>query len=319
MMKAGKLTLNVFKTRNLLNKRRNYQPMLSSIVVSDNSEFFPEKSREICRTLSLESLYSRRNFLASGSFGEVHRVIRRSDGKCMAMKVVDLKEAHHNEHDMPVIIRRHKPSTDSVITVDQVFVERNQMFIVFDLMKGMDMLDYLLEIGPVSEELSSRLMTRILNCVKDCHDSGVAHLDVKPDNLMFRHEAKDGKIENINPEDLVLVDFGSSRLLGHEEEHLGIVQATGTVGYVAPEILADRGSLASDMWSVGVVAYMTMTGKMPFPMGRKGAESTLKGSFKQEEQWESLSPEAKDFVSNLLLVNPSDRMSVDQALNHEFI
>ena len=213
MIKAGKLTLNVVKTRNLLNKRRNYQPMLSSIVVSDNSEFFPEKSREICRTLSLESLYSRRNFLASGSFGEVHRVIRRSDGKCMAMKVVDLKEAHHNEHDMPVIIRRHKPSTDSVITVDQVFVERNQMFIVFDLMKGMDMLDYLLEIGPVSEELSSRLMIRILNCVKDCHDSGVAHLDVKPDNLMFRHEAKDGKIENINPEDLVLVELRSGNLL----------------------------------------------------------------------------------------------------------
>ena len=100
------------------------------------SEKLVDHSREISRTLSLESLYSTRNFLAAGSFGEIHRVVRKADNHHMAMKVLDLKEAHDNEHQMPVIVHNHHtPSNcDTVIKVDQMFVERNQMFIIFDLM-----------------------------------------------------------------------------------------------------------------------------------------------------------------------------------------
>mgnify|MGYP001198773001 FL=1 len=285
------------------------------------SEILVDHSREISRTLSLESLYSRRNFLAAGSFGEIHRVVRKADNHHMAMKVLNLKEAHDNEHQMPVIVHNHfSPSKcDTVIKVDQMFVERNQMFIIFDFMKGMDMLDYLLEIGQCTEDLSVRLIRRILKCVSDCHVAGVAHLDIKPDNLMFREEAEDGKLENFNPDGLTLVDFGSARLLSSEEEHLGVDQGTGTVGYVAPEILTDRGSIASDMWSVGVVSYMIMMGKMPFPMGQKGVEMTMKGKFKQDDKWHALSPCAKDFVSNLLVVDPSERLNVNEALEHSFL
>lgn len=293
----------------LMDARRSLQaPEIQSVA---------EHSREIARTLSLDSLYSTRNFLAAGSFGEIHRVVRRSDNHHMAMKVLNLKDAHDNEHEMPVIIHNHHSTpVDSVIKVDQVLVERNQMYIITELMKGMDMLDYLLEIGPCSEDLSCRLIRRILKCVSDCHNAGVAHLDIKPDNLMFREEAEDGNLDSVNADGLTLVDFGSARYLSSDEEHLGVNQATGTVGYVAPEVLADRGSIASDMWSVGVVSYMIMTGKMPFPTGQKGVEMTMKGDFKQDSKWHSLSSSAKDFISNLLVVDPFGRMNVNEALEH---
>lgn len=218
-----------------------------SIKISELDSF------KISRSFSFESMYSIENFLAQGSFGEVHQVVEREGGRDLAMKSVDLKESHENECETPVIVQRNRP-TDKIIKIEQYFRERGQLIIVLDLMKGCDMLDFMMDVGKFPENFAKKVTKRTLLALKDCHDAGVAHLDVKPDNLMFRNEFEgEISIQSAKPEELVLVDFGSARIMSEEEELLTLDQGTGTVGYVAPEVLKGRASTRSDMWSVGVL------------------------------------------------------------------
>lgn len=137
----------------------------------------------------------------------------------------------------------------------------------------------------------------------------IAHRDMKPENLMFKNKSDDS--------DVVLIDFGMSMEISKP-----VREKVGTAGYVAPEVLDGFHDFSCDMWSLGVILYIVMSGSMPF-YGQNENETLAmvrKADFDMSgHPWEYVSDEAKDLIRNLIQKDPSKRLTAEEALKHEWI
>merc|ERR1711879_310061 len=158
------------------------------------------------------------------------------------------------------------------------------------------------------------LVINIVSAVKYLHERGIAHRDLKPTNLLLK-----------NSEDLTnvkIADFGLSKIMG---DNTMMQTACGTPIYVAPEVLSGEAyEKEVDMWSIGVITYILLCGFPPFfddgsNMGEL-FEQIMAGEYDYpEEYWDEVSDEAKDLIDNLLLVDPEERFTAQQALQHPWL
>jgi calcium-dependent protein kinase len=149
-----------------------------------------------------------------------------------------------------------------------------------------------------------------LRAVNYTHSQQIAHRDIKPENILVRKRGEKCKVK--------IIDWGLGTLMGKGKAN----RVCGTPEYVAPEVLRGSYTLSCDMWSIGAIAYVMLTGEMPFVGSTqeetieavmKGAASTNIASFK------SLSLEARKFIMALLNKNPEKRMTASEALEHEWL
>ncbi|XP_012502435.1 PREDICTED: serine/threonine-protein kinase 17A isoform X2 [Propithecus coquereli] len=157
-----------------------------------------------------------------------------------------------------------------------------------------------------------RLMRQILEGVHFLHTHDVVHLDLKPQNILLTNESPLG--------DIKIVDFGLSRIMKNSEE---LREIMGTPEYVAPEILSyDPISMATDMWSIGVLTYVMLTGISPF-LGNNKQETFLNISQMNlsysEEEFDVVSESAIDFIKTLLIKKPEDRATAEECLRHPWL
>ncbi|XP_026770257.2 serine/threonine-protein kinase 17A isoform X3 [Pangasianodon hypophthalmus] len=162
------------------------------------------------------------------------------------------------------------------------------------------------------EEDVKRLMRQILEGVAFLHKNNVVHLDLKPQNILLTSDNPLG--------DIKIVDFGLSRMVSSNQE---IREIMGTPEYVAPEVLNyEPISTATDMWSIGVLAYVMLTGTSPF-LGADKQETFLNISqinvSYTEEELEWLDKAAIHFIKSLLIKEPEDRATAEQCLKHQWL
>ncbi|XP_008584432.1 PREDICTED: serine/threonine-protein kinase 17A [Galeopterus variegatus] len=155
-------------------------------------------------------------------------------------------------------------------------------------------------------------MRQILEGVHFLHTHNVVHLDLKPQNILLTSESPLG--------DIKIVDFGLSRVMKSNEE---LREIMGTPEYVAPEILSyDPISMATDMWSIGVLTYVMLTGVSPF-LGNNKQETFLNISQMDlsysEEEFDVVSESAIDFIKTLLVRKPKDRATAEECLKHPWL
>ena len=150
------------------------------------------------------------------------------------------------------------------------------------------------------------MIKQISIALRDCHDAGIAHLDIKPENIVLRKVTR-----NVKSAELVLIDFGHAK-----EIKSNLNGPTGSTMYAAPEILHDRIFYLnkSDAWSLGVVTYVLLEGKHPWD-GEDGSMEDVKRALKNVK-W---SDEARDFVSGFLEFDVKRRMSVRDAMEHDWL
>jgi serine/threonine protein kinase len=172
---------------------------------------------------------------------------------------------------------------------------------------------------PMTEVKAAHVTEKILSVVKYLHDNGVAHRDIKLENIMF-----DSK------ETIKLIDFGLANAYLNDD-FKNMTDKVGTLYSMAPEVLMESYDQRCDLWSVGVVAYLLLSGIQPFWGPKKSmpwAERRLEMmarikrceySSMNSYAWENISDEAKSFVKSLLKLNPDDRPSPEEALNSEWI
>jgi len=270
--------------------------------------------------------YTLSSEIGCGSSGVVHRAQRKKDNKWRAVKIVETNVFDSREIEMPIIVHSSGRARN-VFEIEDVFETGDKTHIVQGYYRGGDLLDFLLDHGHFNEREAGSIVQQVLQSIRSCHEMRVAHLDVKPENFVLRNplasrralgdffSARDDKDQEI-----VLIDFGCSRELpaGVDEESVASTYV-GTTGYVAPEILLSRAGFASDMWSVGVIAYMLLTGRTPFKTGQGGISEILGARFSTDGNWKELGDNAKDFVRGLLVKEPSGRMDVSEALEHPFV
>eukprot|EP01054_Gregarina_sp_Poly1_P010785 Gregarina_sp_Poly_1__10784@NODE_829_length_6100_cov_40_875849_g600_i0_p1_GENE_NODE_829_length_6100_cov_40_875849_g600_i0NODE_829_length_6100_cov_40_875849_g600_i0_p1_ORF_typecomplete_len552_score77_30Pkinase/PF00069_25/9_6e51Pkinase_Tyr/PF07714_17/2_6e29Pkinase_fungal/PF17667_1/6_6e02Pkinase_fungal/PF17667_1/1_1e10Kdo/PF06293_14/1_4e10Kinaselike/PF14531_6/0_0044Kinaselike/PF14531_6/0_00094EcKinase/PF02958_20/0_0018WaaY/PF06176_11/0_014APH/PF01636_23/0_31APH/PF01636_23/2_1e02_NODE_829_length_6100 len=242
------------------------------------------------------------------------------------------------------------PSHPNLLPFYGIFEDEKNYYLFFEQLHGGELFDFLLTESAVPEELCKHLVRQILLALEFLHGQSIVHRDVKPENLMFRFKRPanilsartdksgtcllDSLPDMLAPYELVLIDFDTCRMtdLGAEDYQEwvgGRRRLVGTYGYLAPEVLVGGDySPASDLWSVGVILYVLMTGIPPVPMGlMKNAKSSHDELKKLESKGIDFDfpplpdfPLARDLCSRLLEFHPGQRLaSATEALRHPWL
>ena len=197
-----------------------------------------------------------------------------------------------------------------VIKINEVFDSKKYILIVMEFVEGGELFERIVKKKIFSEYSASKIIKQLLESVAYLHELGILHRDIKPENILL---TDDSDIPNIK-----LADFGLSKLAcPNDMQNL----ACGTLGYVAPEVLSQTGyNYKVDLWSVGIISYLLLRGRLPFDHKEKQVliELTLRGKLSFEEPyWKSLTPFAIDFLTKILDKNPEKRLTSEEALNHQ--
>ncbi|KAJ6930084.1 CDPK-related kinase 5-like [Populus alba x Populus x berolinensis] len=211
-----------------------------------------------------------------------------------------------------VKILRALTGHDNLVHFYDAYEDHDNVYIVMELCEGGELLDKILARGgKYAEDDAKAVMIQILNVVAFFHLQGVVHRDLKPENFLFTSKDENSQLKAI--------DFGLSDFVKPDERLNDIV---GSAYYVAPEVLHRCYGTEADVWSIGVIAYILLCGSRPFWARTESGifRTVLKAdpSF-DETPWPSLSPEAKDFVKQLLNKDPRKRLTAAQALSHPWI
>jgi serine/threonine protein kinase len=228
----------------------------------------------------------------------------------------------------------------NVLGLQDVFEDDSSYYIVMKRCSGGELFDFLNSETDVPERECKRIMREILAAVDHIHSQGLIHRDIKPENIMF-HTERDGGSATPSPKEngtcrsIRLIDFDSALEMqgsaSPRQKHI-----VGTMGYIAPEALKGDCSPASDLWSVGIIMYMLMTGDTPYdeelldeaPKDTRCDSEAMDRLYTKLqrakidfecEPWPSF-PEARDLCQELLAFEPSDRSpSAMHALSHPWL
>ncbi|XP_051167068.1 serine/threonine-protein kinase D1 [Leptopilina boulardi] len=248
--------------------------------------------------------------LGSGQFGIVYGGIHRKTNRAVAIKVIDklrfpTKQEAQLKNEVAIL---QNLSHNGVVNLDRMFETPERIFVVMEKLKG-DMLEMILssEKGRLSERITKFLVTQILVALKHLHSKNIVHCDLKPENVLLSSDSDFTQVK--------LCDFGFARIIGERSFRRSVV---GTPAYLAPEVLRNKGYNRSlDMWSVGVIIYVSLSGTFPFNEDEDINEQIQNAAFMYPPYpWKEISSDAIDLINNLLQVKQRKRYTVDKSLQH---
>merc|ERR1712113_220781 len=201
----------------------------------------------------------------------------------------------------------------NIIKLYETFEDHRNIYLVMELCTGGELFDRIIEAGHFTEVQAAILVQQIIRAIFYMHENHVCHRDLKPENFLF--QSKDA----IEKPSLKIIDFGLSCKF---DQNQVLTTKAGTPYYVAPQVLGGKYDQLSDLWSVGVIMYVMLCGYPPF-FGETDAEVLSKvrlGNFSfNAADWKNVSEDAKNLIRMLLKMNPRDRYTAEQALNHDWI
>uniref|UniRef100_A0A673VUG7 Serine/threonine-protein kinase n=1 Tax=Salmo trutta TaxID=8032 RepID=A0A673VUG7_SALTR len=251
--------------------------------------------------------------LGSGQFGVVYGGKHRKSGRDVAVKVIDklrfpTKQESQLRNEVAILQSlRHL----GIVNLECMFETPEKVFVVMEKLHG-DMLEMILssEKGRLPERLTKFLITQILAALRHLHFKNIVHCDLKPENVLLASAEPFPQVK--------LCDFGFARIIGEKSFRRSVV---GTPAYLAPEVLLNQGYNRSlDMWSVGVIMYVSLSGTFPFNEDEDINDQIHNAAFMYPPNpWKQISPDATDLINNLLQVKMRKRYSVDKSLSHSYL
>uniref|UniRef100_A0A2K6EKL6 Serine/threonine-protein kinase n=1 Tax=Propithecus coquereli TaxID=379532 RepID=A0A2K6EKL6_PROCO len=209
---------------------------------------------------------------------------------------------------LQLISNLHHPG---VVNLECMFETPERVFVVMEKLHG-DMLEMILssEKGRLPEHITKFLITQILVALRHLHFKNIVHCDLKPENVLLASADPFPQVK--------LCDFGFARIIGEKSFRRSVV---GTPAYLAPEVLRNKGYNRSlDMWSVGVIIYVSLSGTFPFNEDEDIHDQIQNAAFMYPPNpWKEISHEAIDLINNLLQVKMRKRYSVDKTLSHPWL
>lgn len=251
--------------------------------------------------------------LGSGQFGVVYGGKHRKTGRDVAVKVIDklrfpTKQESQLRNEVAILQSlRHL----GIVNLECMFETPEKVFVVMEKLHG-DMLEMILssEKGRLPERLTKFLITQILAALRHLHFKNIVHCDLKPENVLLASADPFPQVK--------LCDFGFARIIGEKSFRRSVV---GTPAYLAPEVLLNQGYNRSlDMWSVGVIMYVSLSGTFPFNEDEDINDQIHNAAFMYPPNpWRQISSDAIDLINNLLQVKMRKRYSVDKSLSHAYL
>ena len=234
-------------------------------------------------------------------------------GAEVAIKIIDKAKVEDMQDIQREIEIMNMVDHPNVINLFEIFDEPKKMNLVLELVTGGELFDRIVAKGNYSEKDAATCMSQLCQALDYLHTKKIVHRDLKPENLLYASPADDANLK--------VADFGLARMLTAGDM---MKTACGTPGYVAPEILKNKGydSGAVDMWSAGVILYILLCGFPPF------YEEELPALFDQilharydfpSPWWDNISADGKDLVKKLLELDVKKRLTAAQVLAHPWM
>ncbi|XP_074495013.1 calcium/calmodulin-dependent protein kinase (CaM kinase) II beta 1 isoform X26 [Sebastes fasciatus] len=253
--------------------------------------------------------------LGKGAFSVVRRCVKLCTGQEYAAKIINTKKLSARDHQKlerearicrllkhPNIVRLH----DSIS-------EEGFHYLLFDLVTGGELFEDIVAREYYSEADASHCIQQILEAVLHCHQSGVVHRDLKPENLLLASKCKNAAVK--------LADFGLAiEVQGDQQAWFGFA---GTPGYLSPEVLRKEAyGKPVDIWACGVILYILLVGYPPFwdEDQHKLYQQIKAGAYDfPSPEWDTVTPEAKNLINQMLTINPAKRITAQEALKHPWV
>lgn len=254
--------------------------------------------------------------LGAGTFSVVREATHKATGERFAIKCI--KRAQLSADDLEALVAEVKILREMqhthIVKLYDVFQEDKYFFLVTEYMAGGELFERIVKKNFYSEREARDLVKVLLETIAFCHSANVVHRDLKPENLLLSSTEDDA--------DIKLADFGFAKK-ALEKGDAGLSTACGTPGYVAPEILMSKSyGKEVDIWSIGVITYILLCGYPPFHHDNQSMLFKLIKTGRYEfdsPYWDDVSAEAKHIISKMLLLQPAERWTALQLLEHPWI
>ncbi|KAL0966189.1 hypothetical protein UPYG_G00292080 [Umbra pygmaea] len=255
---------------------------------------------------------NRTEVLGGGRFGQVHKCMENSSGLTLAAKIIKARTDKEKEVVKNEITVMNHLDHANLIQLYAAYESRNDIILVLEYVDGGELFDRIIDENYTLMELDTVVFIRqICEGLQHMHKMYILHLDLKPENILCVSRVTN-KVK--------IIDFGLARIYKPREK---LRVNFGTPEFLAPEVVNyDFVSFNTDMWSLGVITYMLLSGLCPF-LGDDNNETmnnilACQWNF-EEAEFRDISEEAKDFISKLLIVNKSWRIGATEALRHPWL
>ncbi|XP_033951652.1 calcium/calmodulin-dependent protein kinase type II subunit beta isoform X3 [Gymnodraco acuticeps] len=253
--------------------------------------------------------------LGKGAFSVVRRCVKLCSGQEYAAKIINTKKLSARDHQKlereARICRLLKHS--NIVRLHDSISEEGFHYLLFDLVTGGELFEDIVAREYYSEADASHCIQQIVEAVLHCHQMGVVHRDLKPENLLLASKCKNAAVK--------LADFGLAiEVQGEQQAWFGFA---GTPGYLSPEVLRKEAyGKPVDIWACGVILYILLVGYPPFwdEDQHKLYQQIKAGAYDfPSPEWDTVTPEAKNLINQMLTINPAKRITAQEALKHPWV
>jgi len=235
----------------------------------------------------------------------------------MALKIIDKKSLRREEQaflmtEVEILVQAKH---ENVIRLTELYETPRMLFLVMELVTGGELFQRIIKQKSYSEADAQVVMRQIFSGVAYLHSRGIVHRDLKPENVLLASDAPDAAIK--------IADFGLSHIIERTADQHGLKTMCGSPEYVAPEVLKGKGyGVEVDNWSCGVILFVMLCGHYPF-QDEVQSNLWLKITHARYDfnhrAWAKISVEAKDLITKLLVLDPQQRLTAAQALEHPWL
>ena len=264
----------------------------------------------------LSEFFDVKGTLGKGKFGLVKLGIHKLTGRKVAIKIINKQglteqEMQLTKTEIEILKIGQHPN---IITLYDVIENEEKIYIIMEYCAGSDLFAYIEERNfKLPEKHAAQIIRKLSSAVYYLHSFGIIHRDVKPENILMTDKTEYA--------DIRLLDFGLSKIVRQGEK---CTEPYGTLSYVSPEVLQDIPyDERCDLWSIGVITYLLLSGVLPFDDENNIKEIARKTVYEKTPFYPSLfqnvSKEAIDFVDKLLQKDPDKRMKMTELFEHPWM
>lgn len=260
----------------------------------------------------IREIYKFKEILGGGHFGTVRVAYKKNSNEKKKFAIKSISKKNLTEKDLLDLMKEVEilSSLDhpNIIHFYETYHDQYYFHIVMELCTGKEVFDRIIEEGVLNEQKVCQIIYKVLHAISYCHEAGITHRDLKPENILFETQEPDAEIK--------LIDFGLSRKYDINEKMHTVL---GTPYYVSPEVLKGEYDQKCDVWSIGVLAYIMLSGEPPFKGDSNNEifEKIMTQELKfNKEKWKKVSDEAKDFIKQCMVKRPEQRFKAAKAIEH---